>query len=410
MRPFSFRGWRATGLLLAGLSLAFGSAAYAGSAATPEATAAGKRMAANYGKIALSFEANQGQTDPSVQFLSRGSGYSLFLTQGEVVLNLERQQAAAPAQGEKPAAAPVDTLRMKLVGANAKAAVSGMEPQASVASYFMGNDPKKWRTGIPTFGKVHYAQVYPGVDLVFYGNQRQLEYDFVVAAGADPSRIAWQIDGAKPTVDADGNLVLSAANGPASFKKPVLYQMDGQKQIPVDGAFAVAGDRISFRLGSYDHAKPLIIDPVLTYASYLGGSLWTEIGSTQGWGSSGADIPSSAIALDSEGSIYVTGYTESPDFPVENPYQTSPYATKSTRAQTAFVTKFSPDGSSLVYSTYLGGSGGPDGGDFGSAIALDSSNEAYVAGTTYSNDFPMANAYQTFCAPGPYHGNSANPV
>ena len=382
MRPFSFRGWRATGLLLAGLSLAFGSAAYAGSAATPEATAAGKRMAANYGKIALSFEANQGQTDPSVQFLSRGSGYSLFLTQGEVVLNLERQQAAAPAQGEKPAAAPVDTLRMKLVGANAKAAVSGMEPQASVASYFMGNDPKKWRTGIPTFGKVHYAQVYPGVDLVFYGNQRQLEYDFVVAAGADPSRIAWQIDGAKPTVDADGNLVLSAANGPASFKKPVLYQMDGQKQIPVDGAFAVAGDRISFRLGSYDHAKPLIIDPVLTYASYLGGSLWTAI---------------KGLALDSEGSIYVTGDTQSTDFPVQNPYESAPTKADS-RASTAFVSKFSPDGSSLVYSTYLGGTNQ----DEGNAIALDTNKEAYVTGWTSSGDFPVtAGTYQALCAPEP---------
>jgi hypothetical protein len=124
MRPSSFSGWRATGLLLTGLSLAFGTAAYAGSGATPEAVAAGKRMAANYGKIPLSFEANQGETDPSVQFLSRGSGYSLFLTQGEVVLNLERQQAAASAQSQESEPAPVDTLRMKLVGASAKAAVS----------------------------------------------------------------------------------------------------------------------------------------------------------------------------------------------------------------------------------------------------------------------------------------------
>jgi hypothetical protein len=388
-------GWRLTGLLLAGLFLTCAEAS-AITASTPASSDAAKHVAANYGKIPLSFEPNKGQTDASVQFLSRGSGYSLFLTQGEVVLNLERQQAAAPAQDEKPAAAPreashIDTLRMKLVGANPHAPVAATDPQAGVVSYFVGNDSKKWHTGVPTYGKVSYTQVYPGVDLVFYGNQRQLEYDFVVAPGADPSRIGWQIDGAKPTVDAEGNLVLTAAGGPASFKRPVLYQMDGDKRIPVEGAFAVAGDRIGFHLGSYDRAKPLIIDPVLTYASYLGSSLYTAI---------------YGLALDSEGSIYVTGRTAGSDFPVQNPYQSGPAAT----AYTAFVTKFSPDGSSLVYSTYLGGSGGPEGGDQGNAIALDSNNEAYVTGITWSDDFPLANAYQSYCAPGPYHGNNANPV
>ena len=381
------RGWLLTGLLLAGLFLICGEAS-ASTASTPASSDAAKHVAANYGKIPLSFEPNKGQTEPSVQFLSRGSGYSLFLTPGEVVLNLERQQAASASQApdNKPEAAPVDTLRMKLVGANPHAAVAGVDPQAGVVSYFVGNNPKKWHTGVPTYGKVSYARVYPGVDLVFYGNQRQLEYDFVVAPGADPSRIAWQIDGAKPTVDADGNLVLTAANGPAGFKRPVVYQMDGDRKIAVDGAFDVAGERISFRLGSYDRAKPLVIDPVLTYASYLGGSGFDAI---------------YGLALDSEGSIYVTGLTHSSDFPVQGQYESFPTKADS-RWSTAFVTKFSPDGSSLVYSTYLGGSDS----DQGNSIALDSSNEAYVAGTTYSNDFPMANAYQTYCAPGPYNGNS----
>jgi hypothetical protein len=135
--------------------------------------------------------------------------------------------------------------------------------------------------GLPTYGKVNYAQVYPGVDLVFYGNQRQLEYDFVVAPGADASRIAWQIDGAAATVDKDGNLVLTAAHGPASFKAPVIYQMDGEKRIPVDGAFEVSGNRIHFKLGSYDHAKPLVIDPILVYATYLSGAV-NEYSSTDG--------------------------------------------------------------------------------------------------------------------------------
>ena len=150
---------------------------------------------------------------------------------------------------------------MSLIGANPKANAVGLAPQPGVVSYFIGNDPKKWRSGIPTYGKVNYPQIYPGVDLVFYGNQRQLEYDFVVAPGADPSRIAWRIDGARASVDAEGNLALSAPNGPASFKKPVLYQMDGDKKTSVEGSFAVAGNQIRFRLGSYDHSRALIIDP-----------------------------------------------------------------------------------------------------------------------------------------------------
>jgi hypothetical protein len=393
-------GGRAAAVLLACLSLACGSAAGVTSAAD-----ASHRVAANYGKIPLSFEPNKGQTDPSVQFLSRGSGYSLFLTRDEVVLNLERQRSASPSQtpGSQPGVAPVDTLRMKLVGASAATTITGLEPQSGVVSYLIGNDHKKWHTGIQTFGKVNFAQVYPGVDLVFYGNQRQLEYDFVVAAGADASRIGWQIDGAKPTIDADGNLVLSAANGPAGFKKPVLYQMDGDRKVAVEGAFTVAGNRIGFQLGSYDHAKPLIIDPVLTYASYLGGSFVDTIGSWPNYNGSGNSYATTAvtqgIAIDSEGSAYVTGTTQSNDFPVQNPYMNTP--AKSTASysieDTAFVTKFSPDGSSLVYSTYLGGSDS----DNGMAITVDSAGEAFVTGWTDSPDFPTTSgAYQTICGPG----------
>jgi hypothetical protein len=348
----------------------------------------------SYVAAPLSFEANQGQTDPSVQFLARGSGYSLFLTPGEVVLNLERQQSASQAEGS----APFDTLRMKLVGANARATVTGADPQPGVVSYFIGNDPAKWHAGIRTYGRVSYAQVYPGVDLVFYGNQRQLEYDFVVAPGADPGQIAWQIDGARPALDAEGNLVLTSANGPAGFKKPILYQLDGGKRIAVDGAFEVAGDRIGFRLGRYDHSRPLVIDPVLTYASYLGGSSTDWISPNPASGGWGLAL---GLAVDAEGSVYVTGETWSSDFPVKNPYQSSPYGTKQTRYPTAFVTKFSPDGSSLVYSTYLGGSQSND-YDLGTGIAVDSNGDAYVTGTTYSSDFPVtAGAYQTMCAPQP---------
>jgi uncharacterized protein (TIGR03437 family) len=340
--------------------------------------------------VPLSFEPNQGQLDSTVQFLSRGSGYALFLTPGKVVLNLERQT---------PEAAPVDTLRMSLIGANPKANAVGLAQQAGVVSYFIGNDPKQWRSGIPTYGKVAYREVYPGVDLVFYGNQRQLEYDFVVAPGADPGRIAWRIDGARPSVDAEGNLALRAPNGPASFKRPVLYQMDGDRKTRVEGWFAVAGDEIRFRLGSYDHSKALIVDPVLSYASYLAGTGADYIAQPTGPGNLQVGA-SQGLAVDSAGSAYVTGYTYSIDFPTQKPYQSAPPA-KVTGVPpgqwpSVFVTKFSPDGSSLVYSTYLGGNGS----DRGYAIAVDSSGSAYVTGLTSSPNFPITSgAYQTVCAP-----------
>ena len=336
----------------------------------------------------LSFEPNQGQAASTVQFLSRGSGYALFLAPGKVVLNLERQQPAS-----------ADTLRMSLIGANAKANAVGLAPQPGVVSYFIGNDPKNWRSGIPTYGKVSYPQIYPGVDLVFYGNQRQLEYDFVVAPGADPSRIAWRIDGARARVDAEGNLVLSAANGPASFKKPVLYQLDGDKKTSVEGSFAVAGNQVRFRLGSYDHSRALIIDPVLSYASYLAGTGTDHIGWTTGPGISTPGT-SQGLAVDSAGSVYVAGDTYSIDFPTKNPYKSAPPAkvagVSPGQWPSAFVTKFSPDGSSLVYSTYLGGNNY----DYIYAIAVDSSGSAYVTGQTNSTNFPTTpGAYQTVCSP-----------
>ena len=242
------------------------------------------------------------------------------------------------------------------------------------------------------------------MDLVFYGNQRQLEYDFVVAPGADPGRIAWRIDGARASVDAEGNLALNAPDGKASFKKPVLYQMDGDKRTSVEGAFAVNGNEIKFRVGSYDRSKELIVDPVLSYATYLAGSGWDNIANTTGPGIQQAGT-SQGLAVDSAGSAYVTGYTKSIDFPTKNPYLSAPPAKGPAGSPvspglwpTAFVTKFSPDGSSLVYSTYLGGNGS----DYGYAIALDSGGNAYVTGQTSSSNYPATSgAYQTVCAPVP---------
>jgi uncharacterized protein (TIGR03437 family) len=344
--------------------------------------------------VPLSFEPNQGQAASTVQFLARGSGYALFLTPGKVVLNLERlQPASAPETGHRQEAASVDTLRMRLIGASAGASAVGQARQTGVVSYFIGNDPKNWRTGIPTYGKVDYPQVYPGIDLVFYGNQRQLEYDFVVAPGADPNRIAWRIDGARASVDRKGNLVLQAATGAAVFDKLLVYQMEGAKKVPVNGAFVAAGQEVRFRLGSYDRSKELVIDPVLSYATYLAGSSGDYIGNTTGPGYGQGSLQ--GIAVDSSGSAYVTGYTTSADFPTKNAYQGG--QAKGSNGS-VFVTKFSPDGSSLVYSTYLAGSGW----DYANAIAVDSSGSAYVTGNTNSNDFPITKgAYQTLCSPSP---------
>ena len=364
-KRFSIALWTITALTMISISEAY--------ADRPDAKLMG---------VPLSFEPNQGQAASPVQFVSRGSGYALFLTPAKVVLNLGRQ---APAAG-------VETLGMSLIGANAEAKPIALGRQSGVVSYFIGNDPKNWRSGIPTYGKVSYSQIYPGVDLVFYGNQRQLEYDFVVAPGADPSRIAWRIEGAHAGVDAVGNLTLRVASGPASFEKPRLYQMDGDKKTRVDGAFAVAGDEVRFQLGNYDHARALVIDPVLSYATYLAGSSSDTIGAPTGPGNLQVGT-SQGLAVDSAGSAYVTGTTYSTDFPTMNPYQGTPPTFAA-----AFVSKFSPDGRSLVYSTYLGGSGG----DHAYAIAVDSSGNAYVTGLTASPDFPITSgAYQTVCAPIP---------
>jgi hypothetical protein len=342
-------------------------------------------------KAPLSFEPNQGQANPKVQFLSRGPGYSLFLASDEVVLNLQKQRSASTGKARSTTA---DTLRMALIGANRRTKAIGRDPQAGIVSYFFGNDPKKWRSGIPTFGKVRYSDIYRGVDLVFYGKQRQLEYDFVVAPGADPSRIAWQIAGARSSLDRDGNLVLNTTHGPAGFKKPVLYQTIGETRAMVDGAFTVSGSRIGFRIGSYDHSKPLIIDPVLTYATYLGGSGTDSIGN---WTGPLRDASSQGLAIDSKGSVYVTGYTMSTDFPTtKGAYAAAP--PKTSGAPSVFVSKFSPDGSSLEYSTYIGGSGW----DQAFAIALDFDRNAYITGQTNSDDFPITSgAFQSLCDPTP---------
>src|SRR6266853_313897 len=223
------------------------------------------RVNESYGKLPLQFEANRGQTHKDVRFLSRGPGYSLYLTSGEAVLVLSK-----PAVDAKRVA-----LRMSLVGAAREPLVSGVEEQPGKANYFIGKNPAKWRTHVPTYVKVHYREVYPGVDLVYYGNQRQLEYDFVVAPGADPNKIVLGFKGAdKLQFDAKGELVLHTKGGDIRQHKPVIYQeIDGVRR-DIDGGYVRKGaNRVGFQLAAYDTSRALIIDPlVVAYSTYLGSS------------------------------------------------------------------------------------------------------------------------------------------
>jgi hypothetical protein len=269
---------------------------------------------------------------------------------------------------------------MKLVDANPRPHMVGLGELPGKVNYFIGNDPTKWRTNIPTYQKIKYQEIYPGVDLVYYGNHRQLEYDFIVAPGADPNIVTLDFEGAdKPEIDTAGDLVLHTTSDEIRYRKPFVYQEGNGKRIEVAGTFkclhlpsASSNHKsvIGFQVGSYDTSKPLIIDPVMVFSSYLGGS--------------GPD-GSVGIAVDSSGSTYVVGFTDSDNFPIKNPFQ-------QTRDDTdVFVAKLNPTGSALIYCTYLGGSGR----DSGSSIAVDADGNAYVTGFTASTNFPTVNPLQS---------------
>ena len=353
------------------------------SSASKTAPKAQTNILDQYGKLPLSFEANHGQTDSKVKFLSRGHGYSLFLTGSEAVIVLKK---TAPKTEEmkvlsgrelvkkRGGGAEEGTIvRMELAGANAAPRVAGAEELPGKTNYFIGNDPAKWRTNVPTYSKVQYEGVYPGVDLVYYGNQGRLEYDFVVAPGVDPNEIRLKFYGAgKLRLDKKGDLLLGAEGEEVRFEKPLVYQELAGEQKTVESSYVLAStNRIGFQLGEYDHSQPLVIDPVLSYSTYLGGS---------------ASDSGQGIAVDGSGNAYVTGSTSSTNFPTANALQSTLAGTVN-----AFVTKINASGSALVYSTYLGGGNQ----DFSYGIAVDASGNAYVTGSTSSTNFPTANALQS---------------
>ena len=353
------------------------------------------RIERNYGNLPLSFEANRGQSAPEVKFLSRGSGYSLFLTDTAAILSLAKSgstrtpsptapHASAPkTQPTREADRKIDFIRMELSGASRDAYAAGTDQLSGTANYFLGNDPAQWRTGAPTYAKVRYTGVYPGVDLIYYGNHHQLEYDFVVAPNADPNAIRLHFAGAKKlTLDPNGNLAIAAADGEIALRKPEIYQQANSVRRPVEGRFTLFSDNsVGFTLGVYDHAKPLVIDPVLEYSTLLGGTDGGE-----------------AITVDAQVNAYLTGWVSfvnnngqsTANFPVtKGAFQTTPNDT-----QIAFVTKFNPTGTALVYSSFLGGTTGS--GDIGWGIAVDSEGDAYVTGQTGDTNFPVTKgAFQT---------------
>jgi hypothetical protein len=321
---------------------------------------------AAYGRLPLAFEANRGQTDPSVNFLARGEGYALFLTPNEAVVKLQDGATGS------------DVIRLQLVGAEPAPPASGRDPLPGTSNYLVGADPNRWRTGIANYAGVEYRGVYPGIDLVYHGNQGQLEYDFDVAPGADPGAIRLRVEGASSlALDPQGNLVLHAAGGDLVQHAPVVYQDVGGVRRPVAGRFVLeGGDQVGFALGAYDKRLPLVIDPTLSYSTFLDGTAFENSG---------------AIAVDRNGNAYVVGNTTSPDFP------TTPGALQTTLKSSgnlsdAFVAKLNADGTALVYSTYLGGSQS----DGASGIAVDSDGDAYVTGGSTSKDFPTTTgAFQT---------------
>ncbi|HKV37362.1 MAG TPA: SBBP repeat-containing protein [Pyrinomonadaceae bacterium] len=338
--------------------------------------ATNKRMQQFY-QLPMSFELNRGQTDSEVKFLSRGKGYMLFLTATESILSLRR------GANEKPA-----VLRTSFVGANRNPQIAGQNELPGKVNYMMDQDPEGWRSNVSTYAKVLYEEVYPGVDMVYYGNQRQLEYDFIVEPHSNPKTIRLAFTGARSlTVDAAGDLVLETAAGTVRQKRPVAYQeINGQRQT-VTAKYVVKNQRqAGFELGTYDRSQPLVIDPVIDYSTYLGGT---------------GDDEANDIVVDNEGNIYVTGVTGSVNFPPKNALKASCLACQNWGFD-AFVTKINPneDGEpSLVFSTFWGSN--THGNTEGRGIDVDLANNIYVVGTTNSNNFPttpnaLQPAYQMF--------------
>jgi hypothetical protein len=336
----------------------------AGSADTTSDEVTTVRVARDYGTLPVSFEPNRGQSDPQVRFLARGNGYGVFLTEHEAVLSLRGKGSSATA------------VRIRALAANSHPEVVGERLLPGRVNHLRGRDPLGWRTGLPSYGAVRYRGLYPGIDQLFYGSQGRLEYDYIVAPAADPGRIGLAFSGARQmTVDRSGDLLLAVAGGTVRQPRPFAYQEVGAERDVVDVRYVLDGSRVSFAIGRYDRRRPLVIDPKIEYSTYLGGA-------------------PSRVAVDDAGSAYVTGTTSSDAFPAEP----GGFKTGRRGGVDVFVTKLSPDGSAVEYSTIFGGGGD----EYASDIAVDQRGRAYVVGTTYSTDFPTT--------PGAFQQGDPNPA
>jgi hypothetical protein len=354
--------------------------------AESENAAAQPRAAEALGKSAISFEMNQGQFDPEVKFLARAGGCNVFLTSSGVAFKLasnlvDKSQAPgksrdlAEFQNDAQGAAFRSTVRMGFAGASTRVRLSGLERLPGRTNYLKGNNPRKWRTDIPSFAKVKYESLYPGIDLVYYGNDGRLEYDLKLAPGADPAAVAIEVEGAdNVATDERGTLVAHTAAGDLRQELPAIYQeIGGTRQLVAGNYVMKGGGRVGFQLGDYDTSKALTIDPSIVYSTKLGGNNNSSV---------------NAIAVDFLGNTYITGSTQATDFPTKNPFQGS--LKPGGDGTDAFVAKLDQTGA-IVYSTYLGGSGT----DIGYGIAVDPLfGDAYVTGLTGSTDFPLMNALQ----------------
>src|SRR5579884_4241274 len=397
------------------------------------------------GRLPLSFEPNQGQTDTQVRFLAHGPHYTLFLTSNAATLSFPATDQRRSSSSFHPGTIP--WLRMELRGQSRRIQMAGLDELPGKSNYFIGSNPRLWRTGIPHYAKVAYRNVYQGIDLTYHGNPQELEYDFIISPGANPECIRFHIQGPAGTVplriDSHGNITINIPGGEFRYLKPVAYQivkMGKQTHRQFVGTRYVIrknGD-VQIQVGPYNHRKSLIIDPTLLYSTYLGGSgsdSATSIaidGSGDAFitgGTTSSNFPTSnpeqkatggdsdvfvaelnpagnalvystyvggssfdkgtSIAIDSSGNAYVTGYTSSPNFPTTSKAFSTTY--QGNGNSEAFVLKLNSGGSALGYSTYLGGSGG----DFGQGIAVDNGGEAYVTGFTFSTNFPTKNPVQS---------------
>ena len=326
--------------------------------------------------LPLRFEPNRGQTSDAVKFLARFGTHTLFLTSDGAVVRLSGQGASEPSES---------ILRLRWLGVSDEAVVAGIEELPGKSNYLIGRDSTKWQTNVPNYAKVRYRDLYPGVDLLYYGDGGRLEYDLVVAPGAETDRLRLKVDGASSIGrDGDGNLELGVATGNLRLLAPVAYQesrdASGQlnrEHVDVDYEWTSDGE-IHFRAGAYDRTRPLIIDPQITYSSYIGGS-----------GSDSGDN----VVVDPSGAAYIVGWSRSLDFPLAAPFQS-----QNTSATMAVVVKMNPElpgAASMMYSTYLGGSSG---NTVGRGIAINGAGQIFVGGDTSAPDFPVTTgAYQTTC-------------